>query len=67
MPLAAGTRQGPYETLAPLGAGGMGKSIARMGRDVAAAVPARKVSPTANCGIATVDVDFWPVALVLMR
>ena len=25
MPLAAGTRLGPYEVLAPIGAGGMGK------------------------------------------
>src|SRR5262245_62168251 len=39
MPLAAGTRLGPYETIAPLGAGGMGGGYrakdTRLQRDVA--------------------------------
>src|SRR5437870_962525 len=39
MPLAAGTRLGPYEILAPLGAGGMGEvyraTDTKLGRDIA--------------------------------
>jgi pimeloyl-ACP methyl ester carboxylesterase len=42
MPLAAGTRLGPYEVIAPLGAGGMGEVYrardSRLGRDVAVKV-----------------------------
>src|SRR5579863_3316594 len=48
MPLAAGTRLGPYEILAPIGAGGMGEVYRardpRMGRDVAIKVSAERFS-----------------------
>src|SRR6185369_11905661 len=48
MPLSAGSRLGPYEILAPLGAGGMGEVYRardpRMGRDVAIKVSADRFS-----------------------
>src|ERR1700675_4236841 len=48
MPLSAGTRLGPYESLAPLGAGGMGEVYrahdSRLGRDVAIKVSAAQFS-----------------------
>jgi Tol biopolymer transport system component len=48
MPLSAGTRLGPYEILAPIGAGGMGEVYRahdpRMGRDVAVKVAAERFS-----------------------
>ncbi len=48
MPLAAGTRLGPYEVIAPVGEGGMGEVYrardSRLGRDVAIKVLAAAVS-----------------------
>jgi Tol biopolymer transport system component/predicted Ser/Thr protein kinase len=48
MPLSAGTRLGPYEILAPLGAGGMGEVYRardpRMGREVAIKISAERFS-----------------------
>src|SRR5581483_2323223 len=49
MPLAAGTRLGPYEIVSPIGAGGMGEVYrardTRLGRDVAVKIlPARLAS-----------------------
>jgi serine/threonine protein kinase len=48
MPLSAGTKLGPYEILAPIGAGGMGEVYRahdpRMGRDVAIKVAAERFS-----------------------
>ncbi len=48
MPFSAGTRLGPYEILAPLGAGGMGEVYRardpRMGREVAIKVSAERFS-----------------------
>src|SRR5687767_15690964 len=48
MPLPAGTRLGPYEILAPIGAGGMGEVYRardpRVGRDVAIKTSAERFS-----------------------
>ena len=48
MPLSAGTRLGPYEILAPLGAGGMGEvyraTDTRLHREVAVKVSAERFS-----------------------
>lgn len=56
MALAAGSRLGPYEILAPLGAGGMGEVYRardpRLGRDVAIKIiaDARSTEPSTNDG-----------------
>src|SRR6202165_3707177 len=48
MALAPGTKLGPYETLSPLGSGGMGEVYRardmRLGRDVAIKILAREMS-----------------------
>src|SRR5271166_6206144 len=48
MPLSPGTRLGPYEILAPIGAGGMGEVYRahdpRMGREVAIKISAERFS-----------------------
>ena len=52
MPLAPGSRLGPYEILAPIGAGGMGEVYRakdpRLGRDVAIKVLPAKLSQDAD-------------------
>src|SRR5450755_2439443 len=52
MPLAAGTRLGPYEILAPIGAGGMGEVYrardAKLDRDVAVKVLPAQLTANAD-------------------
>src|SRR5689334_6308437 len=52
MPLSPGTRLGPYEIVAPLGAGGMGEVYRardpRLGRDIAIKVLPQHVAATAE-------------------
>src|ERR1700694_808392 len=56
MPLSAGDRLGPYEILAPIGAGGMGEVYRahdpRVGRDVAIKVSKERLyeTRTRDCG-----------------
>jgi len=52
MPISSGTRLGPYEIVAPLGAGGMGEVYRardpRMGREVAIKISAEEAGPGAK-------------------
>ena len=69
MPLTSGTRLGPYDILAPLGAGGMGEVYRardpRLDREVAIKVlPAALASPddrTIYYGAARAESDIWIV------
>ena len=53
MPLAAGTRLGPYEIVAPAGAGGMGEVYrvrdTRLNREVAIKMLPEHLSSIPNC------------------
>jgi len=61
MPLAVGEKLGPYEIVAPIGAGGMGEVYRahdpRMGRDVAVKIAAERAGMPV---VRTFDSGFCP-------